>query len=83
MWKWTADPILSAPNEAEDVTVLFERGIPVKISSPLTGTKTNSTEVFLAANALARKHGVGRIDVSDLFPGRYNSVLYSGSLCDN
>lgn len=64
MWKLTADPILSAPNEPEDVTVEFERGIPVKITSQSTGTKTDPTEIFLAANAVARKHGVGRIDVS-------------------
>lgn len=66
MWKLTADPVLSAPDEPEDVTIDFEQGIPVKISSPLTGTKTKPTEVFLAANALGRKHGVGRIDVSVL-----------------
>lgn len=63
MWKLTADPILSAPNEPEDVTIDFEKGLPVKISSPSQGTKTNATELFLAANALARKHGVGRIDI--------------------
>ncbi|EXJ59280.1 argininosuccinate synthase [Cladophialophora yegresii CBS 114405] len=63
MWKLTADPILSAPNEAEDVTIDFEKGLPVKISSPSQGTKTDPTELFLAANALARKHGVGRIDI--------------------
>ncbi|KAL9105573.1 MAG: hypothetical protein Q9227_009274 [Pyrenula ochraceoflavens] len=63
MWKLTADPVLSAPNEPEDVTVEFKQGLPVKISSPLTGTKTSPTELFLAANALARKHGVGRIDI--------------------
>jgi len=63
MWKLTADPILSAPNEPEDVTIEFEKGIPVSISSPSTGTKTDPTELFLAANALARKHGVGRIDI--------------------
>lgn len=74
MWKLTADPILSAPNEPEDVTVEFERGIPVKISSPSTGAKTNPTELFLAANALARKHGVGRIDVSTVTFRRMRSV---------
>ena len=64
MWKLTADPILSAPDQAEDVSIEFERGLPVKISSPSIGTKTKPTELFFAANALARKHGVGRIDVS-------------------
>lgn len=63
MWKLTADPILSAPNEPEDLVIEFEKGIPVKLTSPSTGTKTTPTEIFLAANALARKHGVGRIDI--------------------
>lgn len=63
MWKLTADPILSAPNEPEDVVIEFEKGIPVKLTSPSTGTQTDPTELFLAANALARKHGVGRIDI--------------------
>jgi argininosuccinate synthase len=62
MWKLTADPI-SAPNEPEDVTINFEKGLPVKITSKTTGSKTSPTELFLAANALARKHGVGRIDI--------------------
>ncbi|KEF52737.1 argininosuccinate synthase [Exophiala aquamarina CBS 119918] len=63
MWKLTADPILSAPNEPEDVVIEFEKGIPISLSSPSTGTKTDPTDLFLAANALARKHGVGRIDI--------------------
>ncbi|KIV89018.1 argininosuccinate synthase [Exophiala mesophila] len=63
MWKLTADPILSAPNEPEDLVIEFEKGRPVKLTSPSTGTKTTPTEIFLAANALARKHGVGRIDI--------------------
>ena len=62
MWKLTADP-MSAPNEPEDVTIEFEKGLPVKITSSSQGTKTKPTELFLAANALARKHGVGRIDI--------------------
>lgn len=63
MWKLTADPILSAANEPEDVTIKFEKGIPVSLTSSSAGTKTSPTELFLAANALARKHGVGRIDI--------------------
>lgn len=62
MWKLTADPIVNAPNEPEDVTIDFEKGIPVKISST-TVTASDPTQLFLAANQLARKHGVGRIDI--------------------
>jgi argininosuccinate synthase len=32
MWKPTVDP-LDAPNEPEDVTIDFEKGIPVKLPS--------------------------------------------------
>src|SRR5579859_6524164 len=53
MWKLTADPILSAADEPEDVTIEFEKGIPVKITAQSTGTETETTKLFLAANALA------------------------------
>ena len=63
MWKLTADPILSATDEPEDITIEFEKGISVKISAQSTGTETEPTKLFLAANALTRKHGVGRLDI--------------------
>jgi len=63
MWKLSADPLLSAPDEPEDVTIDFEKGIPVKITAKSTGTETEPLKLFLAANALARKHGVGRVDI--------------------
>ncbi len=63
MWKLTADPILSAADKPEDVTIEFEKGIPVKLTAQSTGTETEPTKLFLAANALARKHGVGRVDI--------------------
>jgi argininosuccinate synthase len=63
MWKLTADPITSAPNEPEDITIDFAAGIPVKLTSKTTGTTTSPTPLFLAANTLARKHGIGRIDI--------------------
>ncbi|RPA80420.1 argininosuccinate synthetase [Ascobolus immersus RN42] len=61
MWKLTVDP-LDAPDTPEDFTVQFEKGIPVKLT---IGDKvhTEPVDLFLAANALARKHGVGRIDI--------------------
>ena len=62
MWKLTADPLTNAPDEPEDVTIDFEKGIPVKITSK-SQNATEPTALFLAANALARKHGVGRIDI--------------------
>jgi argininosuccinate synthase len=63
MWKLTADPILSAADEPEDVIIEFEKGIPVKLTAQSTGIETEPVKLFLAANALARKHGVGRVDI--------------------
>jgi argininosuccinate synthase len=62
MWKLTQSPF-DAPNEPEDVVIEFRKGLPVSLSAKSTGTVTEPTELFLAANALARKHGVGRIDI--------------------
>ena len=62
MWKLTVDPI-DAPNEPEDVTIDFEKGLPVKIASDSQKAATDATSLFLTANTLARKHGVGRIDI--------------------
>ncbi|KAK2760711.1 argininosuccinate synthetase [Arachnomyces sp. PD_36] len=64
MWKLTLDPIKTASNTPEDVTVYFEKGRPVKLESKASGkVETDPTELFLFANALARAHGIGRIDI--------------------
>jgi len=61
MWKLTVNP-LDAPDKPEDFTVVFEKGIPTKLI--INGkTVTGSLELFLEANAIARRHGVGRIDI--------------------
>lgn len=65
MWKLTKDP-LAAPDTPEDFVVHFEKGIPVKIEYTEGGNKkvvTDSVDVFLTANAIARRNGVGRIDI--------------------
>lgn len=61
MWKLTVDP-LKAPDKPEDFTLVFEKGLPKKL---ITNGKTitDSVEIFLEANAIARRHGVGRIDI--------------------
>ena len=63
MWKLTADPT-KAPDSPEDFTLTFEKGLPVKLEYE-NGKKsvTDPVELFLTANAIARKHGVGRIDI--------------------
>ena len=57
MWTRTDDP-LTAPNTPQEVTIRFEKGIPVKVSSE--GKEwTDSMDLFYALNALGKKHGVG------------------------
>ena len=63
MWKLTADPE-QAPQTPQRLTIEFAAGLPVKVTVPDEGaTYTDGVEIFLALNALARKHGVGRIDI--------------------
>ncbi|POS82152.1 argininosuccinate synthetase, partial [Erysiphe pulchra] len=61
MWKLTINP-LKAPNDPEDFTLFFEKGLPKKI---ITNKKTitDSEELFFEINAIARRHGVGRTDI--------------------
>ncbi|KAL7272724.1 argininosuccinate synthetase [Rhizina undulata] len=61
MWKLTVDP-RKAPDAPEDFTVYFEKGLPVKLEHA-GGVVTDSLELFLTANAIARRHGVGRVDI--------------------
>jgi len=62
MWKLTVDP-LKAPSEPERLQIEFKTGLPVKVTTESGKVYTDSVEIFLALNALARKHGVGRIDI--------------------
>lgn len=63
MWKLTTAPE-DAPNTPERISIQFERGLPVKVTVPAQKKEyTDPVNVFLALNALARKHGIGRIDI--------------------
>ena len=62
MWKLTVDP-LEAPDKPEDFTIVFEKGLPVKLVTADGKTITDAVELFLESNAIARRHGVGRIDI--------------------
>lgn len=59
----------NAPDEPEDFTITFDQGLPVKLAyTPTAGsndvkTVTDPVELFLAANAIGRRNGVGRIDI--------------------
>lgn len=72
MWKLTQD-LKNTPSEPERLSITFKKGIPVEVIvhpsgaqavASTEGTKvTDPVEVYLTLNALARKHGVGRIDI--------------------
>lgn len=64
MWKLTTNPE-DAPTEPDRLTIEFKAGLPVKVvvKTQEDKTYTDSVEIFLALNALARKHGIGRIDI--------------------
>lgn len=62
MWKLTVDP-QDAPDTPEDFTIHFERGIPVKLEYSNGQSVTDPVQLFLAANSIARRNGVGRVDI--------------------
>ena len=61
MWTMTEDP-LNAPDKPTDITIHFDKGIPVKLVTP-EKTYTDSVELFTALNKLGYIHGIGRIDI--------------------
>lgn len=64
MWKLTTAPE-DAPQTPERITIEFVAGLPVKVtlSDQNDHSHTDPVDIFLALNALGRKHGVGRIDI--------------------
>ncbi len=58
IWMLTTHP-WEAPNKSEDVSITFERGRPVK----LNGKQLPGDELVIKLNAIAGKHGVGRVDI--------------------
>lgn len=62
LWKLTTDP-LDAPDTPEDFTIHFEKGLPSKLEYEGGKVVSEPLDLFLAANAIARRHGVGRIDI--------------------
>jgi len=63
MWKLTAD-VEDAPDKPEHITIEFQKGIPVKVTNNDDNTiVTDSLDLFLYLNTIARKHGIGRIDI--------------------
>ncbi|KAL8693276.1 MAG: hypothetical protein Q9218_001877 [Villophora microphyllina] len=65
MWKLTEDPE-KAPEKPELFSLEFTKGIPTKLLYSEGGkdrSVTEAVELFTAANTIARRHGVGRIDI--------------------
>ncbi|KAG2364094.1 putative argininosuccinate synthase [Suillus spraguei] len=62
MWKLTTS-IEDAPAEPEQLSIEFKAGLPVKVVIANQAPLTDPVDIFLALNAVARKHGVGRIDI--------------------
>jgi argininosuccinate synthase len=57
LYEYTQDPDVF--READEVTITFEAGVPTAIN----GVAHTPLEMVVAMNALAGKHGVGRIDI--------------------
>lgn len=63
MWKLTTSPE-KAPEQPERITISFKQGVPVSVKEDASGKDhTDAVDIFLTLNALARKHGVGRVDI--------------------
>lgn len=60
IFQWT-ESLADSPNEPESVTIAFEQGVPVAIS----GAASAMLGLVAEANALAGRHGIGRIDVME------------------
>jgi len=71
LYEYTSDP--EAGLAAEEVTITFEAGIPVAID----GVRMSALAIVEHMNALAGKHGVGRIDmVEDRLIGIKSREVY-------
>ncbi len=58
MFRLTCDP-MEAPDEPEEVTISFEKGIPYAVN----GKKLKPVELIEELNQIAGRHGVGRVDM--------------------
>jgi len=71
-WEWTTSP-KDAPNTPEYIEIMFEKGIPVGYN----GKKVEGVKLIEEINAIACKHGVGRIDhVEDRLVGIKSRETY-------
>ncbi|MBR2911710.1 MAG: argininosuccinate synthase, partial [Lentisphaeria bacterium] len=67
------EPLSKAADEAEDVIISFEQGIPKKIN----GKEYSPANIMRELNAMGKKHAVGRIDiVENRFVGMKSRGVY-------
>ena len=72
IWMLSASP-KDAPNQPEDVTVGFEKGMPVSVN----GKKKSAVELLEQLNEIGGRNGVGRIDlVENRFVGMKSRGCY-------
>jgi argininosuccinate synthase len=72
IWMLTKSP-KEAPDQAGEVTIAFEHGIPVSVN----GKKMKAFELLEALNAIGAEHGIGRIDlVENRFVGMKSRGCY-------
>lgn len=77
MFVWTTDP-QDAPDEPEQLTIEFTGGVP----TGLNGQAMAPVELLKQANAIAGKHGVGRVDtVENRFIGIKSRGVYETPGC--
>ncbi len=72
MFQFTTDPE-DAPAEPEEITVTFDRGIPVAVD----GAELGPVDLLTRLNDLGGRHGVGRVDiVENRFVGMKSRGVY-------
>jgi len=77
MFLKTRDPE-EAPEKAEEIAIEFRQGVPVAVENLSDGTvKSDPLELFQYLNALAGRHGIGRVDlVENRFVGMKSRGVY-------
>ncbi|MBM4235193.1 MAG: argininosuccinate synthase [Firmicutes bacterium] len=72
MYRLTVDPF-DAPDQAEEVTISFEKGIPFAVN----GKSQSPVKLVEELNIIAGRHGIGRIDmVENRFLGMKSRGIY-------
>ena len=67
------ETLANAADEAEDIVITFEKGIPVKVN----GESFSPANLMRKLNAIGKKHAVGRVDiVENRFVGMKSRGVY-------